>query len=138
MDSKDEPESSWHPVELRSRRHREGSVGILPYRKVQQCPSRKEKGHDVKNEDFLHDILSKLPESRSSSMMNPYQMKKLFVKEKLTPAYTLDVLTIDLEKTCVENIEETKDKKGSTEVKERKASTHPENQRSKEEVYGNV
>jgi len=75
----------------------------------------KEKGHDIKDDDFLHDILSKLPKSRSSLMMNPCQIKQLFIKEKLTAACTLDVLTIDLEKTHVENIEETKNKKGSSE-----------------------
>ena len=76
----------------------------------------KEKGHDISEKDFLLDILSKLPESRSSSMMNPYQIKKLFIKEKLTAGYNLDMLTIDLEKTHVENIEEMKNfKKGSSE-----------------------
>jgi len=75
----------------------------------------KEKNHNVSDEDFIHDILSKLPESKSSLMMNPYQMKKLFIKEKLMSAYTLDMLTIDLEKTHVENIEDTKEKKGSNE-----------------------
>ena len=75
----------------------------------------KEKGHDVNEEDFLLDILSKLPESRSSSMMNPYQIKKLFIKEKLMSACTPDMLTIDLEKTHIENIEETKNKKGLNE-----------------------
>jgi len=48
-------------------------------------------------------------------MMNPRQMKKLFMKEKLTLAYTLDMLTIDLEKTHVENVEDAKEKKGSNE-----------------------
>ena len=75
----------------------------------------KEKGHDINDEDFVKDILSKLPESKSSTMMNPYQIKKLFIKEKLTSAYTLDDLMIDLEKTYAENIEDTKDKKGSSE-----------------------
>jgi len=75
----------------------------------------KEKKHDMSNEAFIHNILSKLPESKSSSMMNLYQIKKLFIKEKLTSAHTLDMLTIDLEKTYVKNIEEAKEKKGSNE-----------------------
>ena len=75
----------------------------------------KEKNHDVSDEDFIHDILSKLLESKSSSMMNPHQIKKLFIKEKLTSEYTVDMLTIDLEKTYVKNIEDAKAKKGSHE-----------------------
>ena len=74
-----------------------------------------EKKHNVSDEDFILDILSKLPESKSSSMMNPYQIKKLFIKEKLTSACTLDVLTINLKKTHVENVQEAKEKKGSNE-----------------------
>jgi len=56
----------------------------------------KEKHHNVSDKDFIHDILSKLPESKSSLMMSPHQTKKLFIKEKLTSACTLDMLTIDL------------------------------------------
>jgi len=75
-----------------------------------------EKGHEISDENFLLDMLSKLPESKSSSMMNPYQIKKLFIKEKMTGRHDLDMLTIDLEKTYAENIEDTKDKKGSNEL----------------------
>jgi len=74
-----------------------------------------EKGYEISDENFLLDILSKLPESKSSSMMNPCQIKKLFMKEKMTGRCDLDMLTIDLEKTHPENVEDTKDKKGSNE-----------------------
>ena len=74
-----------------------------------------EKGHEISDENFLLDMLSKLPESKSSSMMNPCQIKKLFMKEKMTGRCDLDMLTIDLEKTHPENVEDTKDKKGSNE-----------------------
>jgi len=74
-----------------------------------------EKGHEISDENFLLDILSKLPESKSSSMMNPCQTKKLFIKEKMTGGHNLDMLTIDLEKTHAENIEDTNNKKGSNE-----------------------
>jgi len=67
-----------------------------------------EKGHKTNAEDFMLDVLSKLPESKSSSMMNPHQIKKLFIKKKMMSAYTLDMLTIDLEKTHAENVEDAK------------------------------
>ena len=73
----------------------------------------KEKGYDIKDEDFLENILSKLPESKDSTAMNPYQIKKLFIKEKISTGYTLDDLTINLEKTYVDSIEDKKDKKNS-------------------------
>jgi len=84
----------------------------------------KEKKHDISEEDFILDVLSKLPESKNSSMMNPHQTKKLFIKEKLTSACAVDELTIDLEKTHVENIEDAKTKRDRT--KERKVSTQLE------------
>ena len=73
-----------------------------------------EKGYVIADEDFLQDILSKLPENRNSSVMNPYQIKKLFIEEKMIGAassYKLDDLTIDLEKTFAESIEDSKEKK---------------------------
>jgi len=48
-------------------------------------------------------------------MMNPCQTKKFFVKERLTSVHTLDMLTIDLEKTHLENVEDAQEKKGSHE-----------------------
>ena len=37
----------------------------------------KEKGHDINDQDFLNDISSELPESKSSAMMNPHQKGKV-------------------------------------------------------------
>ena len=66
----------------------------------------KEKGFKISEEDFINDVLSKLPESKDPKSMNPYQIKKLFIKEKMTSGYTLDDMTTDLEKTYVEDVED--------------------------------
>jgi len=73
----------------------------------------KEKGFEVEGDNFLGDILSKLPVSKNTAAMNPCQIKKSFINEKLSSACTLDDLTIDMEKTHVENIEDAKGKKSS-------------------------
>ena len=70
-----------------------------------------EKGYKIDKDEFLRDILSKLPESKDSTSMNPYQIKKLFIKEKIGVGYKLDDLTVDLEKTYVENVEKRKEER---------------------------
>jgi len=58
--------------------------------------------------------------------MNPCQIKKMFIKEKLMHPCNLDMLTIDLEKTHVENVQLKTRRTRRDRMKERKASAHPE------------
>jgi len=86
MDSHDHKKEEYDGVKMRDNEQPSLFIAQMERLKIKM----QEKKHNVSDKEFMHNILSKLPESESSSMMNPYQIKKLIIKEKLTSAHTVD------------------------------------------------
>ena len=60
--------------------------------------------YDVDNDDFIQDVLGKLPESKDSNNMNPYEVERKLIDEKIKndSTYDIDTLMLDLEKVYQE------------------------------------
>ena len=61
----------------------------------------KKLGYDVVDDDFIQDILGKLPESGSADSLNPYEVERKLIDGKIadtSSTYTVEDLITDLEK----------------------------------------
>ena len=65
----------------------------------------KKLGYDVSDQDFVQDILGKLPESKDTEKMTAYEVEKKLIESKIVvnaSGYTIEDLITDLEKVYQE------------------------------------